>query len=292
MKKRFNNIDSLNNVFAKHLKTDRNLNNLMYKTYIYNLFQFNEKKYKKIDKHKFKAIIKSSDTRDTPNITNKNLKKHNILYTHTNENNKNAYMNSTDLKKINHNLCLCNIDKNHFKSRNYKKPMKNNYSYSNKVLTVSGINNINNTIMNSSDKYLVLGPISKQKVKNIIVNSHREIKNKENNNQLNIDINNKKRFMSTSHQKKLKITNKNNNIVNNSRNRNNSSFKKNKIKVKLFREINNDMSPRNRFNMLKKFLLEEDKKINKMFMNFQTQISKNQILLKRFTMLKKINKGI
>ena len=49
-----------------------------------------------------------------------------------------------------------------------------------------------------------------------------------------------------------------------------------KHKVILFRNVN-DMKPINRFNILRRELLHEEHKINKMFMKFKTQISKNEM---------------
>ena len=285
MEKKDNNIDSLKIILAKPLTTKSNINNLMYKTYIYNLFQCNEKNYKKKDnKQKFKAIIKSNETQNTPN---NNSKKYNILYSYTNENIRNSRITSNDLKKLNHDICLSNIGKKKFiKSRNdknYKNLIKNNCSSINKVLTVSGINNTN---INSTDKSLFLRPISKNKVRTEIINSNREKKNKENY-ILNKDKNNtKKRLISVTYRKKIKNIN---DKKNNCQNRPNSIKKTNRIKVTFFRDFN-DMSPRNRFNMLRKHLLEENTKINKMFMKFQKQISQNQLLINRFVMHKKKEK--
>jgi hypothetical protein len=276
------NEHNLNKIIKKPLKSKRNRSNLLYKNYIYNLFQYNEKNYKKKDsKQKFKAIIKSNETHNTPNNTSK---KHNILYTYTNENIKNSRITSNDLKKLNHDICLSNICKKKFiKSRNdmnYKNLIKTNYSSINKVLTVSGINNTN---INSTDKFLFLGPISKKKVRTEIINSNRENKIKENI-ILNKDKNNtKKRLISVTYRKKLKNIN---DKKNNGKNRPNSIKKPNRIKVTFFRDFN-DMSPRNRFNMLRKNLLVENTKINKMFMKFQKQISQNQLLINRFVMSKK-----
>ena len=45
MEKKDNNIDSLKIILAKPLSSKSNINNLMYKNYIYNLFQYNESKY-------------------------------------------------------------------------------------------------------------------------------------------------------------------------------------------------------------------------------------------------------
>ena len=255
-------------------------NNLMYKNYIFNLFQYNEnkrkKKVKQIYDDNFKAIIKS---RDTP-IRN-NSKKCALLNTYTNENYTISNITPIDLKKINkkiHNHT--HIPKNFFKSRNnlkYDNLINSNYSSLNRLLTISGVNN---TTTNSKEKYLFLRPISKQRYKTEILRGNR------NNNQKDIlmkDKNIKKRLPSANYQIKLNILNEKKN--NNNISRPKSNKKDNNAKELLYKDIN-DMHPRNRFNMLRKELMQENIKINKMFIKFQKQISKNHFLINRFKMIK------
>lgn len=255
-------------------------NNLMYKNYIFNLFQYNEnkrkKKVKQIYDDNFKAIIKS---RDTP-IRN-NSKKCALLSTYTNENYTISNITPIDLKKINkkiHNHT--HIPKNFFKSRNnlkYDNLINSNYSSLNRLLTISGVNN---TTTNSKEKYLFLRPISKQRFKTEILRDNR------NNNQKDIlmkDKNIKKRLPSANYQIKLNILNEKKN--NNNISRPKSNKKDNNAKELLYKDIN-DMHPRNRFNMLRKELMQENIKINKMFIKFQKQISKNHFLINRFKMIK------
>ena len=255
-------------------------NNLMYKNYIFNLFQYNEnkrkKKVKQISDDNFKAIIKS---RDTP-IRN-NSKKCALLNTYTNENYTISNITPIDLKKINkkiHNHT--HIPKNFFKSRNnlkYDNLINSNYSSLNRLLTISGVNN---TTTNSKEKYLFLRPISKQRYKTEILRDNR------NNNQKDIlmkDKNIKKRLPSANYQIKLNILKEKKN--NNNISRPKSNKKDNNAKELLYKDIN-DMHPRNRFNMLRKELMQENIKINKMFIKFQKQISKNHFLINRFKMIK------
>lgn len=255
-------------------------NNLMYKNYIFNLFQYNENKRKKkvrqISDDNFKAIIKS---RDTP-IRN-NSKKCALLNTYTNENYTISNITPIDLKKINkkiHNHT--HIPKNFFKSRNnlkYDNLINSNYSSLNRLLTISGVNN---TTTNSKEKYLFLRPISKQRYKTEILRDNR------NNNQKDIlmkDKNIKKRLPSANYQIKLNILKEKKN--NNNISRPKSNKKDNNAKELLYKDIN-DMHPRNRFNMLRRELMQENIKINKMFIKFQKQISKNHFLINRFKMIK------
>ena len=46
------------------------------------------------------------------------------------------------------------------------------------------------------------------------------------------------------------------------------------------------MKPRNRFRILRRELINENTKINKMFMKFKTQISKKKKLINNFKLLK------
>ena len=128
------NEHNLNKIIKKPLKSKRNRSNLLYKNYIYNLFQYNESKYKKINnKQNFKAIIKSEDTQTIPN----NTKKYNRLYTFTNENNKNSDVTPSVYKTLNNNISIQNKNKKKkfFKNRNntyHKNLLTNNYSSLNK----------------------------------------------------------------------------------------------------------------------------------------------------------------
>jgi hypothetical protein len=277
------NEHNLNKIIKKPLKSKRNRSNLLYKNYIYNLFQYNESKYKKINNEpNFKAIIKSGDTQTIPN----NTKKYNRLYTFTNENNKNSDVSPSVYKTLNNNISIQNKNKKKkfFKSRNntyHKNLLTNNYSSLNKLMTISGINS---TITNSKEKNLFLRPTSKQRLKTEITQTIRENKYTECN-KLNKDKLFKNRLISSTYRKNSEsIKEKHISGIN----RPISSIKKNKIKMILFRDFN-DMKPRNRFNLLRRDLLEEDLKINKMIIKFQTQIAKNQLLVKRFQKLN--NKG-
>ena len=273
------NNTNLKNMLKKPLNSRRSKSILLYKNYIYNLFKYNENKYKKKDNiQNFKAIIKCSDTQ----IINNNIKKYNTLYTYKNENKKISSVTPYDYKSLNHNRSY-NKKKKLFKSRNntYNKNLTNNYSSLYQLMTISGINN---TISNSNDKHLFLRPLSSQRFKTETSKINRENTNKE-----SIKLNKDKKFESklistTDRRYSGFIKEKNNNGMN----RPIQNINKNKKKVLLFRDVN-DMMPRNRFTILRRDLLEENIKINKMIMKFQTQIIKNQLLIKRFEIIK--NKG-
>lgn len=282
MKQNDNNINNINTIHDLSNPLNSKRNNLMYKKYIFNLFQYNEnkrkKKIKQIYNDNFKAIIKSSDTPIRNNSNNS--KKYALLNTYTNENYKISNITPIDLKKINKKIRTNTyIPKNFFKSRNnpkYNNLINNNYTSLNRLLTISGVNN---TTTNSKEKYLFLRPISKQRHKTEIIRDNRNYNQKD---ILIIDNNIKKRLPSANYQKKLNIINekKNKNIS-----RPKSNNKDNNVKELLYKDIN-DMRPRNRFNMLRRELMQENTKINKMFMKFQKQISKNHFLIKRFNMIK------
>lgn len=277
---------------------------LIYKNYIYNLFSYNQNKRKKIkDKNnsnqKFQALINSITT------PKKNKSKKKILLNlNSYENNKTSNISPKIIKSIktsnlnilksrNHsNINITNIipnilNKTNIKTRNNNTTFKyldlfNTYNFTlNKmythIYTYTGKNNIQNNLKNKS---ILIKPITNSQSRTEI------FKNNNENRYINLQKNNSK--------KKLKSAYYNSRIndVKNKKNEENyekpnSMNKKNKLKVLFCRDVN-DMKPRNRFHLLKRELLVEDNKINKMFMKFKKQITKKEIILKWLKSNKKL----
>ena len=249
-------------------------NKIIYKNYIYNLFRYNENAKKKIQEKKndnrkidnFNSVIKIINTP----IKNKPLNTI-ILHNNTQERNKKSYI---------HNILPFYTNKNNNKSRN-----KKNFSYLinsdslslSKLITNSKINNTEtNNIKNKNNGIFLNSKIKPKLNREILKDINNYNINKKYNKYFinyNIDKNIIKRLFSESYKNRL----------NNIKNKNENNIDKIKIytpnkkhKVILFRNVN-DMKPINRFNILRRELLHEEHKINKMFMKFKTQISKNEM---------------
>ena len=284
---------------------------IIYKNYIYNLFRYNQNKVKKIEEknnsnQKFKAII---NTLKTP--IKKKSKKRILLNLNSYENNKFNHLSPRNIKNINisylNNLKISNYPKKSKKNiitihkTKYKSRNNDNYEYldlintdnssMNKLYSYTFNNNftgINNPKINTKNKCLILSPNIKGQLGTEIFN------NKNNNNKCNNiiwgqDKNNIKRIVSVSFNNKMnKLSNKK---TEESIEKPISQSKKNKKRITLYRDVN-DMKPRNRFRLLRKELIVEDTKINKMFMKFKKQISKNQVNQVLINWIKSIeNKG-
>ena len=249
-------------------------NKIIYKNYIYNLFRYNENAKKKIQEKKndnrkidnFNSVIKIINTP----IKNKPLNTI-ILHNNTQEINKKSYI---------YNILTFYTNKNNNKSRN-----KKNFSYLinsdslslSKLITNSKINNTEtNNIKNKNNGIFLNSKIKPKLNREILKDINNYNINKKYNKYFinyNIDKNIIKRLFSESYKNRL----------NNIKNKNENNIDKIKIytpnkkhKVILFRNVN-DMKPINRFNILRRELLHEEHKINKMFMKFKTQISKNEM---------------
>ena len=251
-------------------------NKIIYKNYIYNLFRYNENEKKKIQEknndnqkiNNFNSIIKIMST-PIKNKQQKNI----LLQNNTQERNTKSYINNI--------LPIYTSSRNNNKSRN-----KNNFSYLintynssiSKLLTYTKTNkteanNINNGIFISSK---IKPTLNTEILKNI--------------NKYNINKKNNKYFINCYNDKyilKRKASESYKNRLNHYKNKKiENNIDKIKIytpnkkhKVILFRDLN-DMKPINRFNNLRRELIQEDHKINKMFMKFKTQISKNEMINK------------
>ena len=261
-------------------------NNLLYKNYIYNLFRYNQDTRKKLyekdnEEQKFNVCIRSinspkiDDLKKSPlilseqnksknknkNFTPKNLKKLNI-----NSTNKIRYPNSFSKNRKSRYLTNYTYENNHL-SRNIK--IDTNYSSFYGLLE----NSKKNSFKKLNEKYLFLRPIPRRNIKkeffknNFTENMTNNISNKSIK-----EKDNKSKVLSSSYCKKKKnnILNKTNNYFTGPSSPNKT---KKKIKLILFRDVN-DMEPRNRFNILRKELLEKDNKINKMLMKFQKNTKK------------------
>ena len=272
----------IDNDFTKTNKFETN--KLMYNKYNFSLFRINQNKIKN-SSEKSKAFSNFNSIFKNIFSPIKNEKrKYSLLYINTFNNNK-KFNDAQNLKKLKlytkKNNCNNNIyiNTNSFKSRNIKNLsdlMNTNYSSLNRIVTTSEEKTL-------KDKLLVIKPLSRTQ----IANNKSENKNINYKNNKKNDISkNKRRIFSSTHFIKV------NNIKNDYRqDRENINNIKNKIKVILYKDLN-DMRPRNRFKILKTELLKEESKINKMFMKFKKQISKQEQLVKWIneTKIKRINK--
>ena len=253
-------------------------NKIIYKNYIYNLFRYNENAKKKIqeknnDNRKidnFNSIIKIMSTP----IKNKPLNNILLHNNNTQERNKKSYIN---------NILPFYTNTNNNKSRNKKNfscLINTDSSSLSKLITSSRINKTETNNINKKHNGIFLNTKIKPKLNTEILEkiNNYNINKKYNKyfNNCNIDKNIIKRLVSESYKNRL----------NTIKNKNLNDFDKIKIytpnkkhKVILFRDVN-DMKPINRFNILRRELLHEEHKINKMFMNYKTQISKNEMINK------------
>ena len=253
-------------------------NKIIYKNYIYNLFRYNENAKKKIqeknnDNRKidnFNSIIKIMSTP----IKNKPLNNILLHNNNTQERNKKSYIN---------NILPFYTNTNNNKSRNKKNfscLINTDSSSLSKLITSSRINKTETNNINNKHNGIFLNTKIKPKLNTEILEkiNNYNINKKYNKyfNNCNIDKNIIKRLVSESYKNRL----------NNIKNKNLNDIDKIKIytpnkkhKVILFRDVN-DMKPINRFNILRRELLHEEHKINKMFMNYKTQISKNEMINK------------
>ena len=253
-------------------------NKIIYKNYIYNLFRYNENAKKKIqeknnDNRKidnFNSIIKIMSTP----IKNKPLNNILLHNNNTQERNKKSYIN---------NILPFYTNTNNNKSRNKKNfscLINTDSSSLSKLITSSRINKTETNNINNKHNGIFLNTKIKPKLNTEILEKINNYNiNKKYNKYFincNIDKNIIKRLVSESYKNRL----------NTIKNKNLNDFDKIKIytpnkkhKVILFRDVN-DMKPINRFNILRRELLHEEHKINKMFMNYKTQISKNEMINK------------
>ena len=253
-------------------------NKIIYKNYIYNLFRYNENAKKKIqeknnDNRKidnFNSIIKIMSTP----IKNKPLNNILLHNNNTQERNKKSYIN---------NILPFYTNTNNNKSRNKKNfscLINTDSSSLSKLITSSRINKTETNNINNKHNGIFLNTKIKPKLNTEILEKINNYNiNKKYNKYFincNIDKNIIKRLVSESYKNRL----------NNIKNKNLNDIDKIKIytpnkkhKVILFRDVN-DMKPINRFNILRRELLHEEHKINKMFMNYKTQISKNEMINK------------
>ena len=286
---------------------------IIYKNYIYNLFRYNQNKVKKIEEknnsnQKFKAIINSLKM-----PIKKKSKKKILLNLNSYENNKFNHLSPRNIKNLNNSylkdLKISNYPKKSIKNiipsliykTKYKSRNNDNYEYldlinidnssMNKLYSYTFNTNftgINNPKNNTKNKFLILSPYSKRQLRTEIYNNQNY-----NNNYNNVikgqDKNNIKRIVSVSFNNKMnKLSDKK---TEESIEKPISQSKKNKIKITLYRDVN-DMKPRNRFRLLRRELIVEDAKINKMYMKFKKQISKNQVNQVLINWIKSIeNKG-
>lgn len=295
MKKSENNNNAFNVNLSKILDSKRN--KFIYKNYIYNLFKYNQEKRKNFneknnDSPNFKPMIKILSTQ-----IDKNPKKNSFLCINANQNNKNKKLfnikpkslkNSENINSFKYqnkqnldNIIPINTYKNYYRSRNERKCsglINRNISSLNKSLTCSRDNNTDN---NFTNELLFLRPAGNLQLKTDIFNNNGQKRN----NTVNI------KYQKENYKiKGLFNSSYNNNFIRNKKLENNidipiSSCKKNKIKVILNKDVN-DMKPRNRFRILRRELINENTKINKMFMKFKTQISKKKKLINNFKLLK------
>ena len=253
-------------------------NKIIYKNNIYNLFRYNENAKKKIqeknnDNRKidnFNSVIKIMSTP----IKNKPLNNILLHNNNTQERNKKSYIN---------NILPFYTNTNNNKSRNKKNfscLINTDSSSLSKLITSSRINKTETNNINKKNNGIFLNSKIKPKLNTEILEKINNYNiNKKYNKYFincNIDKNIIKRLVSQSYKNRL----------NTIKNKNLNDFDKIKIytpnkkhKVILFRDVN-DMKPINRFNILRRELLHEEHKINKMFMNYKTQISKNEMINK------------
>ena len=253
-------------------------NKIIYKNYIYNLFRYNENAKKKIqeknnDNRKidnFNSIIKIMSTP----IKNKPLNNILLHNNNTQERNKKSYIN---------NILPFYTNTNNNKSRNKKNfscLINTDSSSLSKLITSSRINKTETNNINNKHNGIFLNTKIKPKLNTEILEkiNNYNINKKYNKyfNNCNIDKNIIKRLVSESYKNRLNtIKNKNLNDIDKIK----IYTPNKKHKVILFRDVN-DMKPINRFNILRRELLHEEHKINKMFMNYKTQISKNEMINK------------
>jgi hypothetical protein len=297
MKIKGDNFNYIIEDFSNPLKNK--INKQIYKNYVYNLFKYNQdyrkkKVEKNIEEQKFNACIKSfsssirnntnrhsslkinlNDSDKTKTIASKNLKKYEI-----NKTNKKKYLN-----QFNRNNNFSN--KNLYKKRcsNSRNKIKN-FDTINHFLSNSGTNNF----MKENEKRLFLRPISKKKIRAELLQQNDITYSMFNSNIIKCDKKRKntRRLTSSYFYKKNDIKNgKNCNLS-----RPLSSNYKRKFKSQLFRD-SEEKKPKNKYLTFRNEFLNDDNKINKMFVKFERQISKNDLLIKWFTLIKeKGNKKI
>jgi hypothetical protein len=295
MKIKGDNFNYIIEDFSNPLKNK--LNKQIYKNYVYNLFKYNQdyrkkKLEKNIEEQKFNACIKSFsssirnnaqrhsslrinliDSEKTKTIASKNLKKYEFRKT-----NKRKYLNQFNNNLSNNNL----FKKNRSNSRNNNK----NIDTINHLLSNSGTNNF----MSENEKRLFLRPIAKKKIKAELLKQNDFTNSMFNSNIIKSDKERKniRRLTSSYFCKKNVIKNGNNSNLS----RPLSSHFKRKFKSQLIRD-SEDKKTKNKYLTFRNEFLDDDNKINKMFVKFERQISKNDLLVKWFTLIKeKGNKKI
>jgi len=281
--------------FSNPLKNK--LNKQIYKNYVYNLFKYNQDNRKKsfeknIEEQKFNVCIKSFSS----SIRN-NTKRHLSLKINLNDDYKLKTINSKNLKKCQFNRTNKRKYVNQFNRNNIfsNKSIFNNKN-SNSRNKLSNIDTINyllsnsgtNNYMSENEKHLFLRPISKRKIKAQLLKKNDITSTIFNNNFTKNDFERKNvRRLTSSYFYKNNNKSEKNNLS-----RPLSSNYKKKFKSQLFKD-NEDKKPRNKFLTFRNEFLDDDNRINKMFANFERQISKNDLLVKWFRLIKeKGNKKI
>lgn len=274
------------------------LNKQIYKNYVYNLFKYNQdyrkkKLEKNIEEQKFNACIKSFSS----SIRN-NTKKHSSLRINLNDSYKTKTIASKNLKnyqfnKTNKRKYLNQFNKNNNFSNNNL--FKNKCSNSrNKIKNMNTINHFlsnsgTNNYIGENEKRLFLRPISRKKIKAQLLKQNDNTCSMFNSNIIKCDKERKnvRRLTSSYFYKKNDIKNEKNNLS-----RPLSSNYKRKFKSQLFKDSEEKKS-KNKYLTFRNEFLDDDNKINKMFVKFERQISKNDLLVKWFTLIKeKGNKKI
>ena len=284
-----NNAHSLIEELYKPLTSRKN--NLIYKTYIYNLFRYNQdnrkKSYERNNKEKkFNACIKCINS-----PVRHNSKKSSSFHLNTYYRNKKSNFTPKNLKKININNTNKIRYPNYFSENKKTSFLKNNINENNYISRNIKINKnftslyglLDNSkkfiYKNLNDENLILRPILRNN------NNKAELLKKNITENILIDNNKLKKDENNKGIKNDSIYSKNkiNNILNKTHNNIISPPSTNQsrkgLKITLMKDFN-DMQPRNRFNILRKELLEKDIETNKMLMKFQKNTKKN--LLKKW----------
>jgi hypothetical protein len=257
-----------------------------------NIIKITEKKKveKNIEEKKFNACIKSFSS----SIRN-NTNRHSSLKINLNDSYKTKTIDSKNLKKYEFNKTkkskyLNQFNKNNNFSNNniFKKKCLNSR---NKIKNIDTINHLlsnsgTRNFMSENEKNLILRPLSKKKIKAAILKQN-DITSMFNTNFIKCDKERKNIRRLTSSFYKNDIRNEKNNLS-----RPLSSNYKSKFKSQLLRD-SEEKKPKNKYLTFRHEFLDDDNKINKMFVKFERQISKNDLLVKWFSLIKeKGNKKI
>ena len=292
--------DNFNYIIEDYSNPLKNkLNKQIYKNYVYNLFKYNQnyrkKKFEKnIEEQKFNACIKSFSS----SIRN-NTKRHSSLKINLNDSYKTKTIDSKNLKKYEFNKTkkrkyLNQFNRNNNFSNNNIFKIRNSNSR-NKIKNIDTINHLlcnsgTSNFMSENEKNLILRPLSKKKIKAALLKQNDIAYSMFNSNFIKCDKERKniRRLTSSYFYKKNGIRNDKNSYLN----RPLSSNYKRKFRSQLFRD-SEDKKPKNKYLTFRHEFLDDDNKINKMFVKFERQITKNDLLVKWFSLIKeKGNKKI